>query len=439
MCLLGPRGIPALIELSSLVHHVAAANLLELKRKLAVLYIDGHCFRGRCMLLPEAYTLLHVAVQDYTISRDMRYAISALLLRFGFCPNARDRSGCSPFWYAMHWNEPDLVKLFLEFGADHRTSNLRSWDCLARGVSQGAIESVRILLQHRPNLSGLIQARPVPELMRCGASIPTISYPRRPQVKVDVNQFIADNSKRTVLTLAVLNGACKIVELLLEHGASPNLFDVYGRTAIHHAVRSHAPDEDARSVLKALLKKSVNVDFHSPEGLPPWQYTITKASAIHWMQLFAYAGSEFDLVGIEGVNGHIHQQALVYAKTMRGRSVVERIALHRDLASMLKLIPKLTLREKFGLEKQVCLKLPVIDGMVAFQQPVLSKELMRAVKKCRSPYGPLTLHFHEKFWPGTTINKKSVVRSLMQCTRQWGNEGRVFLPPELLVTIISFF
>ena len=436
MCLLGPRGVPAIVELSTLVYYVSNSMLDALGSKLALLYLDGHTFRGKCMLLPEAYTLLHVVMQEYSVTKETRYAMAAMLLEYGFCPNTRDMSGCSPFWYAMHWNEPDLVRLFLEFGADHRTMNLRSWDCLARAVSQGAIESVRVLLEHSPNVSGVIPDREKPELMRCGASIPRIFYPTRPQHPVDTNLPISDNSKRTVLTLAVLNGAHEIVELLLEHGANPDLEDVYGRTSVHHAVLSNALDKDARLVIRALLRKSKNVDARSDTGAAPWQYVVRKASAMVWLKEFAYAESEFEL---KGPLFHVPQQALVYAKTMRGRPLVERVALHRHLPDILDLVPKLGPAEKFELKKYGDAELPVIDGIQAFKQPAMTKELEGVLARCTQPYGPTTFQYFGACWPGSEVTRKSSAGALIRCARLWEDKGRVHLPLELALAIISFF
>ncbi len=434
MCLLGPRGVPAVVELSTLVYFATNSMLDKLRSRLASLYMDGHTFRGKCMLLPEAYTLLHVIMQNHTMAKDARYSITALLLEFGFCPNAKDMSGCSAFWYAMQRNEPDLVKLFLEFGADYGSENLRGWNCLARAVSQGAIQSVRAILEHSPNLSGVMPARSVPELIRRGASIPTIPYPTRPQHPVDTNQIINDNSKRTVLNLAVLSGAHNIVQLLLKHGASPDVQDVFGRTCIHHAVLSNALDTDARLVLRALLRMSKNVDAVSDTGVAPWQYAVTKPSAMIWLQAFAYAGSNFDW---NGPVSQVSHQALVYAKTMHGRSVVERIALHRHHFDILCLIPKLNLKQKFELSKYVSTELPVIDGIKAFEQPALSKELTLLIACCTQPYGPTTFQFYSKCWPESGVTRKSSARALIQCTQHC--TGIVQLPPELAIVIISFF
>ena len=64
-----------------------------------------------------------------------------------------------------------------------------------------------------------------------------------------------------------------VVELLLQHGANPNLADPVGNTALHHAAQ-----EDRRVILRLLLQNKGNPNQKNNEGATPLHTAIQSPS-----------------------------------------------------------------------------------------------------------------------------------------------------------------
>jgi uncharacterized protein len=82
------------------------------------------------------------------------------------------------------------------------------------------------------------------------------------QAEVDLND--RDDTGRTVLMHAVIDGISETVQLLLESGALPNLQDKSGFTALHFAAQNYCIE-----AARLLLQGGANVDVCDDFGNTP--------------------------------------------------------------------------------------------------------------------------------------------------------------------------
>ena len=64
-----------------------------------------------------------------------------------------------------------------------------------------------------------------------------------------------------------------LVKTLLNHGADPNIQDLYGKTALMHAFRYHSSPE----IVKLLLSKGANLEMCDIRGMTSWDYLSDRA------------------------------------------------------------------------------------------------------------------------------------------------------------------
>lgn len=125
-----------------------------------------------------------------------------LLLDYGADVNSKNSYyGSTMLHYALHYNYPEIVKLLLDYGADINCRNRYGYPPLHYTIEYGHMATVKLLLNH-------------------GA---------------DVN--LKNIDEETPLHIATKNGYTEIVKLLLDYGADVNLNDKYECTALYHAVQ----------------------------------------------------------------------------------------------------------------------------------------------------------------------------------------------------------
>jgi uncharacterized protein len=114
--------------------------------------------------------------------------------------NESDPRGFTPLIISAYSNQPEIVKILLQHGADISIADAAGNTALMGGAFKGYIDIVKTLLQH-------------------GA---------------DVNQ--QNGQQATALTFAATFGQIEIATLLLEKGAVINVPDNRGKTPLDHAV-----------------------------------------------------------------------------------------------------------------------------------------------------------------------------------------------------------
>jgi cytohesin len=195
----------------------------------------------------EGNTILHLVVK----SRKMDLA--TLLIDNGADPNVRNKEGNSPLHIAVNNNRVEMVKMLIEKGADvnleGKHKSLPTQECTPLHIA--VIES---------SMTKLALAR----LISQDDTNPGI--PRRKERSADSDRIIAilleaganpnvkDGDGSTPLMLASKLQNAEGVRILLKAGADYDVWDRYGRSALDWAVDNE--DEEIAEILREAGAKS---------------------------------------------------------------------------------------------------------------------------------------------------------------------------------------
>jgi len=117
------------------------------------------------------------------------------------------------------------------------------------------------------------------------------------------NPNASDATQRSYLSLAVEFKDKKMVELLLEHGADPNLADNGGYTPLHLSVVS------IPSITTTLIEAGSNVDAQTLKGDTALHLATTNSTDMEILMVLLDAGAEIDIANSLG-NTPLHLAAL---------------------------------------------------------------------------------------------------------------------------------
>jgi ankyrin repeat protein len=174
----------------------------------------------------------------------------AALIRHGADVNARNRHGTTPLLESASQQNPLVIRLLAEAGADMESSDERG-TALQSALSQGCRDVVEELVKQGANVNA--EPNPQPDL---GWVIYT---------EDEWPLLVGDTVGTRPLYLAVCGWSPEVVEFLLDHGAEINALS-FGWSALHAAVVK--PD---RRMVELLLRRGadphVRSDVHSVVGV----------------------------------------------------------------------------------------------------------------------------------------------------------------------------
>lgn len=102
------------------------------------LHLESHQLNIR---FPDGSTFLHVAAaQGYS-------SVAAFLLRCGLNPSDRDNDFWMPIHAAANWNQPDLIEMLVEYGADINAKTNQEETPLDLATDEGTKTAIRQLQQ----------------------------------------------------------------------------------------------------------------------------------------------------------------------------------------------------------------------------------------------------------------------------------------------------
>ncbi|XP_054163156.1 ankyrin-1-like [Oppia nitens] len=164
-----------------------------------------------------------------------------MLLKYGACPDSRDRSGLTPLMKACrHPQGYAAAKILLHYGADPNAMTSERHDhrtVLHYAVLSGNIDIVRLLLHHTANV-----------------------------------RFPSEFQKPTPLDFAILRGNVEMVKLLINAGADVNVGSPIIGLPLHIALSEKV--ENKEEIVKILLEadadpNAITVDERGPLLKPP--------------------------------------------------------------------------------------------------------------------------------------------------------------------------
>ncbi|XP_013402085.1 ankyrin-3-like isoform X4 [Lingula anatina] len=185
------------------------------------------------------------------------------------------------------------------------TLNVNTTDLLGRSllhlaVEQGATQRVQLLLQHgaNPNIQGkrtglftrqwgvrcLILDEDGPAPLHLAAKQGATECVQL-LLQHGANPNIQDKELQKPLHLAAERGAAQCVQLLLQHGANPNIQDKWGSTPIHFAAK-----QGATQCVQLLLQHGANPNIQDKWGSTPIHFA-AKQGATQCVQLLLQHGA----------------------------------------------------------------------------------------------------------------------------------------------------
>ncbi|KAI1121221.1 ankyrin repeat-containing domain protein [Nemania abortiva] len=196
-------------------------------------------------------------------------AFIQLLLNEGVQIDMKDASGGTALFHAIP-RSLDLVKLFLDYGADVNFGTEYGQTPLAEAVKFACDEEVIKLLLARGARFYVPEDDTMTRLLYAIAnrSVETLENLLAQGVEINVSNEYGVSP----LLFAVKEGSVKIIRLLLARGAEVNTSDNTGMTPLHFAVSKYG----RTAVVWSLLHRGANAILPNNEGFTPLDLAIMK-------------------------------------------------------------------------------------------------------------------------------------------------------------------
>jgi len=209
--------------------------------------------------------------------------LAGMLLEAGAGPNVVNDDGQTPLMLAARTGAVPMAKLLVQHGADvNRRETYRDQSPLMWAAAEGHAEMVEFLVAQKAELDvrakstdwdTQISSEPRVQYRPTGGLTPLLYAARAGCLRcvvsivgagADVNKPNPDGM--TPMIMALDNGAPAVAQFLLEHGANPNTWDWWGRTALYVAVTMRGgPDSrqgprppESLAFITAVLDAGVN-------------------------------------------------------------------------------------------------------------------------------------------------------------------------------------
>ena len=289
-----PDKIAGHLDFDSLLKIVKVANEIEVLRELLQLRRDPNT-KYPCTLDPKKPTkapLLYIASQlghteavkvllehnaDPNLpSNDKRTplmiasssnhpaVVELLLAHKNLDKEARDDKNDNALRYATDHNNIEVLKLLLEAGLDPNIqAGENSWSCLLVACCDNYLEVTSLLLKHGAN-PYLVEKHKKNCLMMAAQNGHTeiVSMLLNSEY-IDVRRIINEQTKQEWTALALANDHPKVVELLLKHGADPNIATDDGWTPLMLACQR----KGVPASVELLLRYHPNLDHTNNLGM----------------------------------------------------------------------------------------------------------------------------------------------------------------------------
>ena len=192
------------------------------------------------------------------------YEVAKYLLNHGADVNIRDDYGDTALMFCGYiTGRADIAELLLQHGADVNIQNEIGFTALMFSCCKGFIDIVKLVLRYDADVNirdnfGVTALMHSCRIENADINIVKLLLEHDADVDVQDNTF-----GRTALISAINGGHPDIAELLLQHGANPNIHDNSGGTALSYAIqRGHI------KIAKLLIPKTLQEMEQHPTPTP---------------------------------------------------------------------------------------------------------------------------------------------------------------------------
>ncbi len=166
--------------------------------------------------------------------------LSDALVAAGAKINVENDNGGTPLMHAAVGGNIEIVALLLSAGAKVNSQAVNGWTALALAAAKGYVPVINQLLGAGadPNLSDIFGWTPLMHAVEQERRDAVAVLLRQPQINLDFRNV----DGVTALHRAAAQGFSEISRMLVRAGASPNLPDQTGRTALDYAREAGQPE-----------------------------------------------------------------------------------------------------------------------------------------------------------------------------------------------------
>jgi len=214
----------------------------------------GHCYRGPHLLIADLLIPASVrSFRDAVIGGRLE-PVQTHLSTDPEIVGAEFTAGRGIAQAIHHWVSTPVAVALLDAGADINAQTTLTDTPLSMKLRFGTVEGVRFLLERGANPNGgrlkFMSSSSMPEMI---------------EQLLEYGWDINEGGERTLLHHDANHGHGSKVQLLLRHGADPNVKDANGKTALHLIAARGV----GRSAIQALVKAGADVNVRDDEGNTP--------------------------------------------------------------------------------------------------------------------------------------------------------------------------
>lgn len=198
--------------------------------------------------------------------------IARFLLKNGASLKATDHNGFEfwdPLMAAVVNKNPEMTKLFLDFGADiiDKNEDTNNPSRLLIAVENNDFQTAKVLIDHGANVNSYM------------GIFPLVTRPLYEAAKInntEMAKYIIEhgaavrNHEWKPLSYAISQGNLEILQLLINAGANVNVKHPYGDFSILSVAAHHGNIK----AMKLLIKNGANVDAKDIEGKKPLDFAV---------------------------------------------------------------------------------------------------------------------------------------------------------------------
>jgi len=201
--------------------------LIDNGSKLDVIDSDGRSV----LFIPIKFN--YEAVLDLLITKE-HSNIGADIL------NMYDKLGNTPLHYAIMYNNEHAIKLLLSKSVNVAAQDKRGYSAIHLAIINKNATIINMLLENKMNINLRCQTGESPLHLACNFEMyDTLKLLVNKKAEINITDY---DNELTPLLYSIMIGNKNFVELLIEHGANPDLADQYGNTAYHYSIYENRYD-----------------------------------------------------------------------------------------------------------------------------------------------------------------------------------------------------